>query len=138
MEFSTRATKLSQTCVCGAVHKKPLSQRWHKCPVCGSSAQRDLLSAFLARFVVSERDKVRVDISQAREAWQGAELLLSRTISALQHQTASGGEVPASFELTTRSRSRSYAKERSGTIEAVDDVVSSEDTRVTERSCPCS
>ena len=139
MEFSTRATKLSQTCVCGAIHKKLLSQRRHECLVCGAVAQRDLLSAFLARFVVSERDEVHVDISRAREAWQGAELLLSRTISALQHQTVSGGFVPASFGLTARSRSRSYAEKRSDTIETVDGVASSfEDARATERSCPWS
>lgn len=134
MEFSTRATKLSQTCMCGAVHKKPLSQRRHECPVCGAAAQRDLFSAFLARFVASERDEVYVDVRRAREAWQGSELLLSRTTSALQHQTAiacpmslerhkgSGGEVLASFGLTARSRSRSSVEENLGATNAADDV----------------
>ena len=46
-EFPTRSTRLSQTCICGNIQKKPLSQRWHSCD-CGVSAQRDLLSAFLA------------------------------------------------------------------------------------------
>ena len=42
--------RLSQTCHCGRVTKKARSQRWHVCP-CGASAQRDLFSAYLARFV---------------------------------------------------------------------------------------
>lgn len=41
--------KLSQTCACGSVQKKPLSERWHTCSQCGASAQRDLMSAWLAR-----------------------------------------------------------------------------------------
>src|SRR5579859_891603 len=43
-EFPTQTTKLSQTChQCGEVHKKPLSERWHRC-ACGIDAQRDLYS----------------------------------------------------------------------------------------------
>ena len=38
-EFPTRSTRLSQTCICGNIQKKPLSQRWHTCD-CGVSAQR--------------------------------------------------------------------------------------------------
>lgn len=127
IEFSTYATKLSQTCVCGAVEKKPLSQRWHECPICGAAAQRDLFSAFLARFVVSERGKVRVDVSRARKAWPGAEPLLLRTASALERQTASGGHLLASFGVsskTSRSRSRSSAEENSNTTDAADAVAS--------------
>ena len=45
--------RLSQTCHCGRVKKKARSQRWHRCP-CGANAQRDLFSAFLARFVHPE------------------------------------------------------------------------------------
>jgi putative transposase len=45
--------RLSQTCPCGRVKKKARSQRWHECP-CGASAQRDLFSAYLARFVAPE------------------------------------------------------------------------------------
>lgn len=40
--------RLSQTCVCGAIRKKPLSLRIHRCP-CGVVEQRDIWSAFLAR-----------------------------------------------------------------------------------------
>ena len=49
-EFPTQTTKLSQRCVCGAICKKPLSQRVHACG-CGVYAQRDLFSAYLARHV---------------------------------------------------------------------------------------
>jgi hypothetical protein len=52
-EFSTYNTKLSQRCICGRVQKKSLGCRVHDCP-CGVYAQRDLFSAFLARFVDSE------------------------------------------------------------------------------------
>ena len=40
-EFPTYSTKLSQTCHCGMIKKKPLKERWHKCE-CGVVAQRDL------------------------------------------------------------------------------------------------
>ena len=45
--------RLSQTCHCGRIKKKARSQRWQGCP-CGVSAQRDLFSAYLARFVDPE------------------------------------------------------------------------------------
>jgi putative transposase len=47
--INPRTAKLSQTCPCGSVQKKPLSERWHTCQQCGASAQRDLMSAWLAR-----------------------------------------------------------------------------------------
>ncbi|MEW6499017.1 MAG: transposase, partial [Cyanobacteriota bacterium] len=49
-KFSCQKTKLSQTCVCGNVEKKSLSQRIHECE-CGVKVKRDVLSAFLARSV---------------------------------------------------------------------------------------
>ena len=45
--------RLSQTCHCGRIKKKARSQRWQVCP-CGVSTQRDLFSAYLARFVDPE------------------------------------------------------------------------------------
>jgi putative transposase len=54
--FPTKTTALSQVCQCGRRAKKPLSLRWHECP-CGVSAQRDLYSAHLARFVYQTEDK---------------------------------------------------------------------------------
>ena len=35
----------SQVCVCGAAVPKTLAERWHKCPVCGLSAPRNVVSA---------------------------------------------------------------------------------------------
>lgn len=52
-EFPTGKTKLSQRCLCGRIHKKPLSMRVHRCE-CGTVAQRDLFSAFLGQFVALE------------------------------------------------------------------------------------
>lgn len=40
--------KLFQTCVCGAVQKKPLSERWRRGIPRGASGQRGLMSARLA------------------------------------------------------------------------------------------
>ncbi len=52
-EFATRTTRLSQTCICGTIKKKSLSDRFHICD-CGVIQQRDLFSAFLARCVEVE------------------------------------------------------------------------------------
>lgn len=49
-EFNTHTTRLSQTCLCGTIKKKPLSLRWHTCD-CGITVQRDVFSAYLAKFV---------------------------------------------------------------------------------------
>ena len=62
--------RLSQTCHCGRIKKKARSERWHACP-CGASAQRDLFSAYLARFVDPETSLL--DAGQAQAAWPGWE-----------------------------------------------------------------
>jgi len=72
-ECSTYKTCLSQVCHgCGKKRKKKLSERVHVCVDCGVMMQRDLYSAYLARYV--EGNKLQV--SQAVEAWEGAETLL--------------------------------------------------------------
>jgi putative transposase len=81
-EFSTRYTRCSQTCLCGELKKKPLSQRQHVCD-CGVNAQRDLFSAYLARFVYQDGDKDRLDVLQARKAWTGMDNLLELAASNL-------------------------------------------------------
>ena len=68
-EFPAR-NKLSQTCHCGQIHKKELSERWHMRER-GAYAQRDLYSAFLAMNAAGNE----LDICQARKAWPGAEPL---------------------------------------------------------------
>lgn len=95
-EFSTRTTALSQTCHCGNRKAKRLSERVHKCG-CGVYAQRDLYSAYLARFVIGgETDLLQAD--QAEKAWSGGERLLS---AAWQQATKTNpqvdGRVPSSF-----------------------------------------
>ena len=44
--------RLSQTCLCGTIKKKSLSERVHHCD-CGITVQRDVWSAWLARFAVA-------------------------------------------------------------------------------------
>jgi hypothetical protein len=51
LRASTFATKLSQTCPCGAEVAKTLADRVHDCPACGLTGDRDLVSALLAALV---------------------------------------------------------------------------------------
>jgi hypothetical protein len=51
LRASTFATKLSQTCLCGAQVRKSLSDRVHECPACGLTGDRDTVSAILAALV---------------------------------------------------------------------------------------
>jgi hypothetical protein len=76
--FSTRKTRLSQYCHVGdAYAKKPLSQRWHQFPD-GTRCQRDLYSAFLARFVQDDT----LDARGAAMAFPAAEPLLRQAASS--------------------------------------------------------
>jgi Probable transposase. len=85
IEFATRTTRLSQfSHDTGEYVKKPLSQRWHQLAD-GTTVQRDLYSAWLARFV----DRDRLDASQCIPHWAAAEPLLRRAASGFQ-QSASG------------------------------------------------
>ena len=77
-EFSTYKMFLSQRCHCGMRRKKKCSERWHNCS-CGVCAQRNLYSAYLARFVEDDE----LDTSQALLAWAAAEPLLERAVSRL-------------------------------------------------------
>jgi hypothetical protein len=51
LRASTFATRLSQTCPCGAEVHKTLADRTHTCPNCGLTGNRDLVSALLAALV---------------------------------------------------------------------------------------
>ena len=94
-ELNTRRARLSQRCHCGAVQKKPLRQRWHGC-ACGVSAQRDLYSAFLARFVNPDTSVLKA--RQAQDAWRrGEPLVQAATQHAIENQRASGRHAPSSF-----------------------------------------
>ncbi len=83
--FSTRKTALSQTCLCGQREKKPLSQRVHDCEcllgesspsntsrsTCGLRMQRDILSAYLSRYVDPSTELLSIEL--ARDSWLGME-----------------------------------------------------------------
>ncbi|MGF6950235.1 putative transposase [Neobacillus sp. B4I6] len=80
-EFPTYSTKLSQTCHCGAIKKKRLKDRWHSCE-CGVLAQRDLYSAFLARYVSKSN---QVDFQKAEKEWPQLSIILNECIMNLKN-----------------------------------------------------
>ncbi|AOU98283.1 hypothetical protein BI364_10200 [Acidihalobacter yilgarnensis] len=102
IEFPTRTTKLSQSCQCGTVVKKPLSKRWHDC-ACGVRAQRDLYSAYLALHVLEDGGVWKLDTESARKGWCAVESLLGKAVSGAV-QAAKGGPLPASFGIRARDR----------------------------------
>ena len=87
IEFATRTTRLSQLDhKSGEYVRKPLGQRWHVFRD-GSQVQRDLYSAWLARFVEEDR----LDVSQCVEHWAAAEPLLRRAASSFANLRAGTG-----------------------------------------------
>jgi putative transposase len=78
--INTSTTRLSQACVCGAVAKKALSQRTHRC-ACGVEADRDLFSAFLIRHVDPEVHPHLLDVGAAKAS-------LAAVVSVLQDSGA--------------------------------------------------
>ena len=78
--INTYHTRLSQTCICGAIHKKALSERMHTCPNCGTTMQRDLFSAFLALSVENDR----LNIQQAKDRYPRYESVMNQTIEKLK------------------------------------------------------
>ena len=116
IEFNTRTTALSQSCQCGNKRKKARNERWHNCQQCGIHAQRDLYSAFLARFVQENK----LDRSQALCAWPGAGILLEQAVSSLKETTTSKTRL-ASFGLG-RSQSCLSVKQESVSSEALEVV----------------
>ena len=96
-QINTWKTKLSQSCHCGHVAKKPLSERWHRCS-CGVVAQRDLYSAYLACYV--EENVLMAD--QAQEAWSGMDIALRTAMNQIKQPTS--GPMPASLGLSSGQR----------------------------------
>src|SRR5258708_16476590 len=87
--------RLSQTCHCGLMKKKARAERWHTCP-CGASAQRDLFSAWLARFV--DPATSLLDARHAHAAWPGWEPPLQpASEQPIQHQPPTAQRLPAAF-----------------------------------------
>ena len=68
--------RLSQTCLCGSVARKSLAERVHRCD-CGISVQRDVFSAYLARFCLAMEGPSgpswRLDVANAQVAFAGVE-----------------------------------------------------------------
>ena len=64
VEVDPRGT--SQTCVCGATVKKDLTVRWHDCPACGLSQDRDHVSArvILARGLAARTGPAGANVGQ--------------------------------------------------------------------------
>jgi len=102
-EVDTRTTRLSQCCVCGAVAKKPLRQRTHRCG-CGVEEDRDVFAAFLFRHVDPQVHPHLLDVDGARWA-----LPVLQDSGAGRRRAASNRRVPEAVPLgygaTRRSRS---------------------------------
>ncbi len=91
IEFSAYRTRLSQfDHTTGEYLKKPLSQRVHVLGDGSGEVQRDLYSAFLARFVEADT----LDARSAALAFPSAKPLLRRAASGEQHEPASGVGFP--------------------------------------------
>jgi putative transposase len=98
-----RTTRLSQRCVCGAVAKKPLSQRIHRCG-CGVVEDRDVFSAFLVRHVDPKVHPHLLDVEGAKQA-----LAMLQDSGAGRRRAASNRRVPQAVPVgygeTRQSRS---------------------------------
>jgi ribosomal protein L37E len=111
-EFGTYHTKLSQTCHrCGNIAKKKLSERWHKCAVCGlGPLQRDLYSAWLASHIDPIEQTLSIGQYSNEGYWYGVETRLSTAMDRLQQRAKDGcyQVVPGSVGLGASVRVRRY------------------------------
>ena len=107
-EFSTATTRLSQTCLCGTLAKKPLALRWHVCDCGIGPLQRDLFSAWLACFVTDNQ----LEAGQAQAAWPSVDTRL-RTASS-EIQPAMGQGSPPNLRHTSVCAGRSRSSVQSG------------------------
>ena len=104
-EFPTRPTRLSQICLCGTLAKKSLAERWHICDCGVGPVQRDLFSAWLARYVENER----LDAGQAQAAWPSVDTRLRAASSVIQPAMGQGNP-PNRHRVIDAGQSRSSAK----------------------------
>lgn len=132
VEFGTRTTKLSQTCICGRQQKKKLSERIHDCPECGVCSQRDLFSAFLACFVKGN-DTYVLDAGRASEAWPRSESAVQMAFEGALEAAKAGNVVVGSFGRVGRTQSGSSAR-RMHSAENGDDVTGRAQARAGEGS----
>lgn len=63
----------SQTCICGEPVPKTLKDRWHTCPRCGLSTDRDVMSANIAMDIAFGYSRVgpRTQVLKPSEPGQG-------------------------------------------------------------------
>jgi len=96
IEVPTRTAKLSQFCHgCGAVVKKPLSQRFHHC-LCGvGPVQRDLYSAFLAAYL--DQDHLTPSCAQYVIPWEASEAGLRAAHERVLQRAKEGQSLPRSM-----------------------------------------
>jgi putative transposase len=94
--------------------KKPLSERWHVFGD-GTRVQRDLYSAWLARFVDSDR----LDASQLEESWAAAEPLLGRAASGLKESVSGRGFPRPHAKSVGTDRPSKRVRRRREAVEAV-------------------
>ena len=108
-EVSAYQTKLSQYChQCGQYHKKPRSQRWHKCPCGLGPVQRDLYSAFLLAYLEPEQTHSSV----TQHVWEGAEPRLRAVMEELQQRANEGQHLPRSMGLSASNQGAARAGAR--------------------------
>lgn len=96
-QFDPRTHALSQTCFCGSKKKKHLGERVHKCSECGASAQRDLFSAYMCRYV--EGKTLHAD--QASKDWSG----FCNTLASAWDKVKADTTAPSSLGLRLRRKS---------------------------------
>jgi putative transposase len=119
-EVATFTTRLSQFCHgCGTVERKPLSLRVHECACGVGPVQRDLYSAWLARFAVATSGPQgpvwRLDASRADEAWEGAGSRLpaaSRSITVREFALTRGTTRESAFPKNAVPANESSGEER--------------------------
>ncbi|EFH89774.1 hypothetical protein [Ktedonobacter racemifer] len=101
-EVSAYQTRLSQYCQkSGQYHKKPRSERWHRCECGLGPVQRDLYSAFLIAHL--EPEQTTPSITQ--HVWEGAEPRLQAVMEELQQRANEGQPLPRSMGLVARRKS---------------------------------
>ena len=94
-EINTYKTKLSQTCICGNVKKKTLSERTHHCEYCHTTMQRDIFSAYLTLFVNASN---QLNTKKAQKNYSSFEPIMNQCLSELkQLKKVSSHKVIASF-----------------------------------------
>ena len=87
----------SQTCVCGAPVPKTLADRWHRCPGCGLSADRDVVSANIAMLIAF--DKTQIGAARSPEPGQGFVRRGGSKCRSSNGAALSKGESPPATEL---------------------------------------